>query len=212
MAEPRAQERAPEVPPAAQPRALERLRADLQRYLRPELRSPWQKARALLETEAVWAISIYRLGQYLQEEAPRPLRQGLRVPYGLLMRAAHLALGIHLYPDTRIGPGLYIGHHGGIWISPGAKLGAGCNVNHGATIGTAGRAAPSLGDRVWVGPGAVITGPVRVGAEVVVGANSLVTGNVPERAVVLGVPARIISYSGSARLLGRSGARPLDKA
>ena len=48
-----------------------------------------------------------------------------------------------------------------------------------------------------VGPGAVVAGPIRVGSDAAVSANSLVLRDVPERAVVLGVPARVISYEGS---------------
>jgi serine O-acetyltransferase len=52
-----------------------------------------------------------------------------------------------------------------------------------------------------VGPGAVITGPVKVGSGAVIAANSLVTSNIPENAVAIGVPMRIISYTGSGKLI-----------
>ncbi|MBI4241868.1 MAG: hypothetical protein HY613_09140 [Candidatus Rokubacteria bacterium] len=90
-----------------------------------------------------------------------------------------LTVGIHLSPETEIGTGLFIAHFGGIWINPRAPIGAPSAV----------RGAPALGDRVWIGSGAVI------------GANSLVTCNLPEDAVAVGVPARVLSYTGSANLL-----------
>jgi serine O-acetyltransferase len=185
--------------------ARQRLGADLARYyaFQKDPGSRLERLKTILLTEAIWAIAVYRFGQYLREEAPAALRRVLRAPYMLFMKALHLVVGVHLYPETRIGGGLYVGHYGGTWISPLATLGSECNVNHGVTIGAAGRrpGAPVLGDRVWVGPGAVITGPVRVGSGAVVAANSLVVANVPDDAVVIGVPARVVSYSGSADLL-----------
>jgi len=128
----------------------------------------------------------------------------MRLPYFVAFRVLRLITGIHLDPATRILAGFYIGHHGGIWISPLAVIGAHCNVAHEVTIGLAGHnrwSAPVLGDRVWVGPNATISGPVRVGSGAVVAANPPVVSNIPENAVTIGVPARVISYTGSAKLL-----------
>jgi serine O-acetyltransferase len=145
---------------------------------------------------------LYRFGQYLSTEATRGVRLSLRIPYSVILRFVRYLVGIHLYPESQIGPGLYIGHYGGIWISPKATLGANCNVSQGVTIGVAGtRAGPVLGDRVWVGPHAVITGPARIGSGAVIAANSFVTTNVPENAMAVGVPARVIADSGSAELI-----------
>ncbi|MCA9729033.1 MAG: hypothetical protein KC729_15180, partial [Candidatus Eisenbacteria bacterium] len=73
----------------------------------------------------------------------------------------------------------------------------------GVVIGAAGssESAPTLGDRVWIGPHAVVTGPIRVGSDVVIGANSLVAAPLADRAVAVGVPARVLTYGGSARLI-----------
>lgn len=185
-------------------KVLDRFRADLGRYF-SELERPglYARVRAICTTEAIWAIGLYRFGQYLREEAPAPVRLALRFPYAIAQRRLHRAVGIHLFPTTEIGPGLYIGHYGGIWVSPRAKLGARCNISHEVTIGVAGRErdAPRLGDRVWIGPSATISGPVSVGAGAVIAANSLIVGDVPENAVMIGVPARAISYGGSAHLI-----------
>ena len=184
-------------------KAWRTFREDIRRYLKPEDHTRVRAyLRALYENEALWAIGSFRFGQYLQEEAPRPVRRVLKLPWSLANRAVGLLLGIHLSPQSQIGPGLYIGHHGGIWISPLARIGAGCNINHEVTIGTFGdRDGPELGDRVWVGPNSTISGPVKVSSGAVIGANSLVTANLAENAVAVGVPARVISHSGSAHLL-----------
>lgn len=183
--------------------AWSRFRQDLRRYLRPgEELTVRSAAFAFRHAESLWAIAIYRAGQYLHEEAPGWVARLFRVPYAATHRTMRFALGIHLFPQTRIGPGLYIGHYGGIWISPLAELGAQCIINHETTIGTAtDRGAPKLGDRVWVGPNVTVTGNVELGDGAVVAANSLVVANVPPRGVVVGVPAKLMSMSGSEKLM-----------
>ena len=83
----------------------------------------------------------------------------------------------------------------------GSELGANCNISHQATVGYKGRGSrkgfPTLGDNVYVGPGAKVIGSVKVGNNVAIGANAVVTHDVPDNAVVAGVPARIISLEGS---------------
>lgn len=183
------------------PRFREAWREDLSRYVDPHWSFP-RKLRRVLSTKELWAIYLFRLGNYIYEEAPRPVGLLLKVIWKPWNDWVSTLLDTHLMPTTRIGPGLYIGHTGGIWINPGSQLGSYCNIGQGVVIGAAGTArAPKLGDRVWVGPHAVITGPVKVGNEAVVGANSVVVLDVPDKAVVIGVPAKIISYSGSSKLV-----------
>lgn len=194
--------------------AHERWRADRARYYvyLPKPESRLRRLKTLLFTEALWSIGLYRFGQFLLEEAPRPLRWMLVPPFNLAQLVLGLVTGIHLFPQTQAGAGLYVGHYGGIWISPLAVLGERCSLSQGVTLGIGGRnrrGAPRLGDRVWIGPNATISGPVRVGSGAVVAANSLVVAHVPDNAVVIGVPARVLSYTGSAHLLGPS---PLTEA
>jgi serine O-acetyltransferase len=191
--------------------AFDRLRADLRRYYAylDDGAGRLARIRMVLVTEGIWALIVFRLGQYLDQEILRPLRPILYAPYWLLRKFVEHLTGIHLSVPARIGPGLYIGHYGGIWISPWVTIGANCSISHQVTIGIAVRAAPTgrprpgpvLGDRVWVGPNATISGPVRIGSGAVIAANTLVVANVPENGVAVGVPARVISYTGSAHLL-----------
>jgi serine O-acetyltransferase len=167
------------------------------------MKGPLKRFRLILLTEGLWAIGMYRFGQYLYFEAPSAVRALLRIPYEIARKVLELIVDIHLWPDTQIGPGLYIAHYGGIWINPRVTLGSNCNLAHGVTIGapTTAAGAPVLGDCVWIGAGAVITGRIRIGSGAVIGANSLVVANLPENAVAIGVPARVLSYTGSAKLI-----------
>ncbi len=109
--------------------------------------------------------------------------------------------GFDISPLTDIGPGLYIGHFGGVVISPYATLGANVNIAQGVTIGAISRGprtgAPTLEDRVWVGANAIIVGKVTVGQSALIGPGAYVNFDVPSMAVVLGNPGKVVSASGS---------------
>ena len=117
----------------------ERWQADLARYYVYVGSSPsfLQRLKKLLFTEELWAIGVYRFGQYLEEEASKPLRWMLLIPCKCAARFLGMIIGIHLFPATAIGPGLYIGHYGGIWVTPFATLGAHCSLSQGVVIGVA---------------------------------------------------------------------------
>jgi len=109
--------------------------------------------------------------------------------------------GISIPYNTDIGNGFYIGHYGNIVVHYQATIGKNCNISCGAIIGLSPRGKnegiPSIGDNVYIGPGAKIIGNVNIGNNVAIGANSVVTKDVPEHAVVAGIPAIIISDRGS---------------
>jgi serine O-acetyltransferase len=116
--------------------------------------------------------------------------------------------GISIPFTTRIGPGFYIGHFGGIVVSDGAEIGRNCNISHGVTIGASNRGqragAPVIGDDVYIGPGAKVIGGIRIGDDVAIGANAVVTHDVPSGSVVAGVPARVVSSEGSVGYINRT--------
>src|SRR5512142_666569 len=195
-----------QAPGSPEAGAWQAFRLDVQRYFRyARATTPWARARIVLRTEGIWATAVYRASCYLHRQAPAPLRLCLRWPLAVVGGATRYLLGIHLDPAAHIGPGLYIGHSGGIWVAPGAVLGRECNLAQGVTLGIGGtlrRGTPRLGDRVWVGPKATLSGPIQVGDGAVIGANSLVVSDVPARGVAVGVPARVVARTGSAALMG----------
>lgn len=122
-----------------------------------------------------------------------------------MARWLHLRLSLKYGFDidftTRIGPGLYLPHYGGIVVNRRCVIGANCNLSHQVTIGIANRGdfmgCPVIGDRIYIGPGAKIFGSITIGDDAAIGANAVVTRNVPANAVAAGVPARVISMKGS---------------
>jgi serine O-acetyltransferase len=116
--------------------------------------------------------------------------------------------GINLPWETEVGPGLFIGHCGGIVVTPYARIGRDCNLSHNVTIGVTrgGRhpGAPTIGDRVYIGPGAVLIGAITIGNDVAIGANAVVTHDVPDRATVRGNPGVIVEGRGSSAYVNRT--------
>jgi len=109
--------------------------------------------------------------------------------------------GISISPKTPLGPGLYIGHFGAIVVGKDCSIGANFSLAQEVTLGVKNRGeyagSPTLGDNVYVAPGAKIIGGITVGDNVAVGANAVVTHDVPSGATVAGVPARVISEAGA---------------
>jgi len=112
-----------------------------------------------------------------------------------------LKYGIQIPVGTTILDGFYIGHFGNIVINPKSKIGKNCNISQGVTIGQSNRGKnkgyPSIGDDCYIGPGVKIIGNIKIGNNVAIGANAVVTKNIEDNSVIVGIPARTISYDGS---------------
>jgi serine O-acetyltransferase len=125
----------------------------------------------------------------------------------LWLRRLRRKLGVSLPCTTKVGPGLLIGHAGVTFIGPGVTIGRDCNISHNVTIapgkGEHNSGHPTLGDRVYVGPGAVIFGAVTIGDDVAIGANSVVTRDVPAGCTAVGAPARVMPGRGSGDWVNR---------
>ncbi|NOY71599.1 MAG: serine acetyltransferase [Gammaproteobacteria bacterium] len=119
-----------------------------------------------------------------------------------MLRHYRYKLGISIPFTTKVGPGFYIGHFGTLIVSANCCIGRNCNISQGVTIGISNRGirrgCPRIGDNVYIGPGAKIIGSITVGNNVAIGANAVVTKDVPDHTVVAGVPARELSQKGSA--------------
>jgi serine O-acetyltransferase len=115
--------------------------------------------------------------------------------------------GIEIHPSTQIGSGFYIGHFGCIVVNPDAIIGNNCNISQGVTIGQSNRGkrkgCPTIGNEVNISPGAKIFGNIKIGNNVAIGANCVVTRDIPDNAVVVGIPGEVISYNGSDGYINR---------
>jgi len=123
-------------------------------------------------------------------------------PFAKLMyRRSCIAFGVWIPYSVRVGPGLHIAHASCIFVNENALIGRNCTICQGVTLGVRNRGekagTPILGDNVYIGPGAKIIGGVRVGNNVAIGANAVVVEDVPNNAVVVGIPGRVISWAGS---------------
>jgi serine O-acetyltransferase len=136
---------------------------------------------------------------------------GHRISHRLWNRGSRLAAravgeltrvltGVDIHPGALLGGGLFIDHATGVVIGETAEIGDDVTLFHGVTLGGTGRDTgkrhPTLGDRVIVGAGAKVLGPIKIGDDSRIGANSVVVKEVPSGAVVVGVPGQVISRPG----------------
>lgn len=99
-----------------------------------------------------------------------------------------------------IGPGLRLFHIGGIVFCPekcGKNVSISQNTTVGMTIHEGQKEYPILGDNVYIAPGAMVIGGIHVGNDVAIGSNSVLTKSVDDHSVIVGIPAKIISYKGA---------------
>ncbi len=172
---------------------LSELRADLRRAARYQ--STYQSAdpsrleiaRAVVEKIEVWAIVEYRLRQAADRSPPsvllKPVTWGTR-------HLIELLTGICLPTRAKIGPGFAINHHGPIIVHADFQAGENFTLSHQTTVGALHDGVPTAGDCVFIGPGARVLGPIQLGDRAMIGANAVVTGDVPADHVAVGVPAR----------------------
>ena len=140
-----------------------------------------------------------RLCRFLR--ATRLTRYGLYHIASILYHRTCIRYGVHIAFDTKIGGGLYLPHALNIVVNRRCIVGRNCNLSQGITLGVANRGeragTPVIGDQVYIGPGAVVFGAITVENNAAIGANCVVTKDVPENGVVVGIPGKVISHDGS---------------
>ncbi len=121
---------------------------------------------------------------------------GVPVLPRFLSHIGRFLTGIEIHPGARVGPGFFIDHGMGVVIGETSEIGENCLLYQGVTLGGTGKDKgkrhPTLGSNVVVGAGAKVLGPMRIGDYVKIGANSVVLIEVPDHAIVVGVPGRIV--------------------
>ena len=138
------------------------------------------------------AVVLHRIGNWF-------CRHRLRIVGKLLECFMHHLCHCWISSQAEIGEGFLVAHVCGLVIGGGVVIGKNCDVRQNVTMGgnfnktdADGRMFPTLGDNISVGAGAVIIGPVKIGNNCIIGANSVINRDVPENVIVAGNPYRVI--------------------
>jgi len=166
-----------------------RIRDDVRAAMRndPATRNGFEAFWVLSGLHAVW---WYRVTHWLWKR---------RLPFvaRLVSQIARWWTLIEIHPGARIGERLFIDHGAGVVIGETAIIGDDCLFYHGVTLGGQGdvrgdRRHPQVGNRVIIGAGAIILGPITIGDDALIGAGAVVVADVPAGRTAVGVPAKIL--------------------
>ncbi|MDP9165864.1 MAG: serine O-acetyltransferase [Actinomycetota bacterium] len=165
---------------------LSTLREDLRnaRAHDPAARGDLENALVYSGLHAIWS---YRIAHRLWATP------SLRGPARIMTQLTRFLTGIEIHPGASIGRRFFIDHGMGVVIGETTEIGDDVMVYHGVTLG--GRTMqqvkrhPTIGDRVTIGAGAKILGPLTVGHDSAIGANAVVTRDVPAESIATGIPA-----------------------
>ena len=140
------------------------------------------------------AITFHRFIHFLYK---------IKIPFipRLLSQISRFITGLEIHPGASIGKGFFVDHGAGVVIGETTVIGDNCVLFHNVTLGGTGKHTikrhPTLGNNVFVGTAATLLGPITVGNNVKIGANSFVVMcDVPSDCTVVGTPARIIIRNG----------------
>ena len=167
--------------------------------LRRDIQSVFDRdpaARSLPEVllcyPGLYAVWGYRLSHWLWTHH-------LKLPGRYVSQIMRFFTGIEIHPGAKIGRGLFIDHGMGVVIGETAELGEEVTLYHTVTLGGTnlqkGKRHPTIGDRVTIGAGAKVLGPIEIGCDSRIGANAVVVKAVPPDVVVVGVPGEVVQRS-----------------
>lgn len=175
------------------------IKADYKRYIATGAKNP---LKVIFFNQGFIATYLFRIftGLYLFTRKIIIINKLVSFLCFLILKLNQFFTGISIPIGTKIGKGLYINHIGTIIINSNVQMGENCNISPMMVIGwgkSEGKfGVPKIGDRVWIGPGAKIFGPITIGNDVAIGANAVVNKSIPENAVVVG-SNKIVSYNSS---------------
>ena len=152
--------------------------------------------------DEVWKFQIaLRKVEYYTNIQPTLLNKLLLGFYKLRKHKLGIKLGFDI-PANVFGAGLRINHFGNIIVSRASKIGMWCDIHQGVNIGSNNSESgttlvPTIGNNVWIGPGAKIFGDIHISDKVQIAANAVVNKDVKANTTVGGIPAKIISNKGT---------------
>lgn len=151
----------------------------------PAARNALEVALTYPGVHAVWG---YRLAHML-------FKKNFKLLARIVSSISRSYTGVDIHPGARLGRRLFIDHANGVVIGETTKIGTDCVLFHQVTLGgvsmSKGKRHPTLGDRVMVGAGAKVLGPIHVGSDARIAANAVVVSDVPAGCSAIGVPARV---------------------
>ena len=143
----------------------------------------------LLLYPGVKAVCSHRRAHWLHEHGHTFLARAVS-------QHSRRVTGIEIHPGAKIGKRLVIDHGMGIVIGETSEIGDDCLIYHGVTLGGTGKDVgkrhPTIGDNVLIGTGAKVLGPITIGSNSRVAANSVVLTDIPEDSTAVGVPAKVV--------------------
>jgi len=157
-----------------------------------KIREDFRSHGRRLGAQGFWVMIVYRFGRWRYHVRPTPVRKFFSLIYHVLFKIVQILTGIELPCEVAVGRNFIIDHFGGIVISGYAKFGDNCRIRNGVVVGLRhieDKRAPIIGDNVDIGSGAKLLGPIRIGNNVLIGANAVVMLDVPDNSIAVGVPA-----------------------
>ena len=161
-------------------------------------RQDWRTYNGDLTRRGLWVMAVYRFGRWRYTIRVGIIRKPFSLLYKILMVFSEIVTHVELPCEAQVGRGLIIEHAFDVVISGDAVLGDDVVLRNGVTIGLRHRAfrgSPVIGNRVDIGAGAKILGPITIGDDVSIGANAVVLTDVPASSIAVGIPARILPRS-----------------
>jgi serine O-acetyltransferase len=165
------------------------------------IREDWRSHNCQWSRHGVWVLVIYRFGRWRYKIRLRPVRVIFSFAYKSLKFISEMLLGAELPCEAVIGRRFVIEHIGGIVVSGDAVFGDDCVIRNGVTVGLRNRGtrgSPKIGNRVDIGAGAKLLGPITIGDDTAIGANAVVLCDVPANSIAVGIPARILPRKANA--------------
>ena len=144
--------------------------------------------------QGFWVMVVYRFGRWRYTVRPLLLRKVISLVYRVAYKFVQIVTGVELPCEVEVGRNFIIDHFGGIVVSGFAKFGDDCRIRTGVVIGLArvnDPCAPLIGNCVDIGAGAKVLGRIRIGNNVLIGANAVVIRDVPDNSIAVGVPATV---------------------
>ena len=147
----------------------------------------------ILTYSGLHAVAMYRVAHWF-------FIRDFKFIARVISQTARFLTGIEIHPGAKIGKGLLIDHGAGVVIGETAEIGDNCLLYQGCTLGGTGKdhgkRHPTLGNNVMVGCGAKVLGPFKVGDNSKIAANAVVLESVPPNCTAVGVPAKVVKQNG----------------